>query len=211
MSTRRIRSLAWLCALAVSPALALGQQAAEPSTDVSAVTPALCCQLPDGAIIELETLEPISSARAKRGDHFRLRTTQAITVSDVLVLPAGTEGIGEVIHADKARGGGKPGELLLAARFLQLDGRTVPLRGMQLGRSGKDTTQASLAVSLALGPFGLFVQGGEVVIPVGTAAHAKLKGAFAHHPAATPAPVTDTPQPFTESPDNAVSTPPQKE
>lgn len=178
MSTRLFGSLAWLCALAIALAFApaWAQDAAAPANNVSAMTQSspidaattvvtdapvanasvVCCHLPDGTVIELETLEPISSARAKRGDHFRLRITEAITVGDVLVLPAGTEGVGEVIHADKARSGGKAGELLLAARSLQLDGRSVPLRGMQLGRSGKDQSQASLAVSMALGPLGLF-------------------------------------------------------
>lgn len=196
---------------------ALAQEAAAPATNVSTMTPAspadaaspapaevtgvaACCQLPDGTVIELETLEPISSANAKRGDHFRLRTTAAIKVDEVLVLPAGTEGVGEVIHADKARSGGKAGELLLAARSLQLDGRSVPLRGMQLGRSGKDKTQASLAVGVALGPLGLLVQGGEVVIPAGTPTNAKLKGALEFTASAPSA-----------SPDNDVSTQPQKE
>lgn len=216
----------------------MAQDAAAPANDVSAMTqlaatktppavvaetPAVagCCQLPDGTIIELETLEPISSARAKRGDHFRLRTTAAITVGEVLVLPAGTEGVGEVIHADKARSGGKAGELLLAARTLQLDGRSVPLRGMQLGRSGRDKTQASLALGVALGPLGLLVQGGEVEIPAGTPAYAKLKGALAFAAPATAALSTaaastlpaapPTASESTASPDNDVTIQPQKE
>lgn len=236
MSTRLVGSLAALCALAFTPAWA--QDAATPVTNVSTMTPLApadaaitgvdeapaaitCCHLPDGTVIELETMEPISSARAKRGDHFRLRTTEAITVDDVLVLPAGTEGVGEVIHADKARSGGKAGELLLAARSLQLDGRSVPLRGMQLGRNGKDQSQASLAVSMALGPLGLFVQGGEVVIPAGTPAHAKLKGAFEWAGPATAASSTSaestspaapaTASEHTASPDNDVTIQPQKE
>lgn len=230
MSTRLFKSLAWLCALACALAStpALAQDAAAPANDVSAMTqhaaadappavvaetPAVadCCQLPDGTVIELETLDPISSARAKRGDHFRLRTTAAIKLGEVLVLPAGTEGVGEVIHADKARSGGKAGELLLAARSLQLDGRSVPLRGMQLGRSGKDQTQASLAVGVALGPLGLLVQGGEVVIPAGTPAYAKLKGALATAAASTsPAAPPSASEP-TASPDNDVSNQLQKE
>jgi hypothetical protein len=213
MSTRRIQSLAWLCAFAFAPAWA--QDAGVAAANVSPMTPLApdngtppaasdapapitCCQLPDGALIELETLEPLSSARAKPGDRFRLRTTAALKAGDVLVLPAGTEGVGEVIHADKARSGGRAGELLLAARYLQLPDRTLPLRGMQLGRSGKDQTGASLAVSVALGPLGLFVQGGEVVIPAGTPAQAKLKGALELAPSSA-------------SPDNEVPTQPQKE
>ncbi|GGD44797.1 hypothetical protein SAMN06296058_1136 [Pseudoxanthomonas indica] len=179
------------------------------ATPLPAPAPPACCQLPDGTLIELETLEPITSARARRGDHFRLRSTAAITVGDVVVLPAGIEGVGEVIHADKARSGGKAGELLLAARFLQLDGRTLPLRGMQLGRSGKDQSNTSAAVSAAVGVFGLLVQGGEIVIPAGTLAHAKLKGALDLAPLSAPA-ATPAADP-TASPDNAVSTQPQKE
>ena len=56
------------------------------------------------------------------------------------VVPAGTRGRGWVIHADKARFGGKAGELLLGARYLKLGDVEIPLRSMKLGARPPRTT-----------------------------------------------------------------------
>lgn len=139
----------------------------------AAATPA-CQVLCAGQQVELEVTEFVSSERHKIGDRFTLRLATALTLDGAVILPAGTPGIGEVVHAQAARGGGKPGELLLAARFLELPDGPLALRAMKLAARGKDNLTASLATSIAAGPFGMFVHGGEVEIAVGTRAIAKL-------------------------------------
>lgn len=138
----------------------------------SSATP--CQQLCAGQPVELELLEAVSSGQHKNGHRFALRLAAPLMADGVEAIPAGTTGIGEVIHASSARAGGKPGELLLAARHLELSGHLVPLRAMKLSARGKDQVNASLAVSVVTGPFGLFVRGGEIEIPAGTLAQAKL-------------------------------------
>lgn len=137
-------------------------------------THAGCCLLPNGALVDIEIGEPVSSKRHKRGETFALRLAEPLVVDGQTVLPAGTPGVGEIIHAAASGGGGKAGELLLAARYLEVDGRQVPLRGFRMGAAGKDNTQGALVASFALGPFAQFIHGREIEIPAGARANAKL-------------------------------------
>ncbi|MCP1582984.1 hypothetical protein [Pseudoxanthomonas mexicana] len=150
--------------------------------------PTTCCVLPDGTPLVLEILDPISSARVKRGDMFRLRLKEPVTFDGVTVLTAGIEGVGEIVHAEPSRGGGKPGELILAARRLQVGDRTLRLRGFKLGGAGRDTSGVALGVALGIGPFAHFIHGKEIEIPALTAATAKLAEPF---PLDTPESVPD--------------------
>ena len=168
--------LAWLCALPCS-----AQESPLPATTAATEVPAAapppppaCCELPEGTLLVLEILDPISSARAKRGDAFRLRVQEDVSVGGVVLLAAGTEGVGEIVHAEPSRGGGKPGELILAARRLQVGDRDVKLRGFKLGGAGKDTSGVAMGVAVGIGPFAHFIHGKEIEIPALTAGIAKL-------------------------------------
>lgn len=171
--------LAWLCTLPCG-AQESPPPANAPANEVTTATlptpesPTACCGLPEGSPVVLEILDPISSARAKRGDAFRLRVRDEVSVEGVVVLAAGTEGIGEIVHAEPSRGGGKPGELILAARRLQLSDRELKLRGFKLGGAGKDTSGVALGVAVGIGPFAHFIHGKEIEIPALTAGIAKL-------------------------------------
>jgi hypothetical protein len=142
-----------------------------------------CCTLADGTPVSLEIAEPLTSKTAQPGQRFKLRLAVALQVAEGVLLPAGTTGEGEVIHADRARAGGKPGEILLAARFLNGPGGMIKLRGMKLGGIGKDHSRAANAVLVGttvaapiLAPVALLVRGGNLEIPVGMPAQAKLAG-----------------------------------
>jgi hypothetical protein len=168
----------WACAQAptqpgdsTATAREPGGPAATPSTEVAARA---CCTALAGAVVTLEIVETLNSSRNARGDAFAIRVVEAVTSDGVVVIPAGTVGRGEVVHAAAARGGGAPGELLIAARSLALPGHAAPLRGLKLGVTGGDNSGMALGVSLAAGPFALFIRGREIEIPAGTRVTAKL-------------------------------------
>ncbi|SDQ59394.1 hypothetical protein [Pseudoxanthomonas sp. CF125] len=166
-----------LLALAASPCCVAQETA--PATETVALaqsqdTSSTCCRIADGTAVSIEILEPLSSALVKRGDKFRLRLAETVLVEGKPVLASGIEGVGEIVHAEKSRSGGKAGELLIAARYLETSGTPIPLRALKLGGKGKDNTNAALATSFALGPLALFVHGREIVIPAGTLAQAKI-------------------------------------
>jgi hypothetical protein len=163
--------------LCVTSLPASAQDASAASAPPIAVS-APCCNAAADTLVEIETTEAISSRDRQPGDSFGLRLRAPLIVDGAIAIPAGTAGVGQIVHAERARGGGKPGELILAARYLQLDGRQVRLHGMKLFAVGGDHSKTALAVAMAVGVFGQFVHGGEVEIPAGTLANAKLVDTF---------------------------------
>lgn len=171
------------------------------ATSSQAADAGTCCVMPDGSLVMIEIAEALSSKTAQRGQFFKLRLMQPLAATEGVLLPVGTEGVGEVIHAERGRGGGKAGELILAARHLQGPDGLIKLRGMKLGGSGTDKTGAALAASFVL-PLGGFVRGSEIEIPLGTNAVAKLAGAIRLPPLVTPLPAPSIP-PNTENAETA--------
>lgn len=187
---------------ASAPALAQDTTVASTAADAAAMThapdadgPAIdaCCVIPAGSPVLLEILDPLSSANAMRGDGFRFRLAEPVRLGDAIAIPAGTEGHGEIIHAQRAGSGGKAGELLLAARYLEHAGTRIALRGMKLGGSGNRHVNAAVAVALATGPFGMLVRGGDLEVPAGMIAQAKLATSFAAGPVPPSIPTLPTP------------------
>jgi hypothetical protein len=164
MLVRRI-----LAAVLLLP-LRLAAQAPEPVT-VPALTP---------VVIRLD--EVISSNKHKPGDRFMITVAEDVRVGEVIVIPAGSSGEGEVIHAAKSGAGGKAGELILAARFVRVGETELRLRSFALGAVGRDRTDDALATGIVAGPFAMFVRGGVVVVPQGTLGTAKTALEF-HLPA----------------------------
>ena len=177
----------------------------------AASAPESCCALPDGSPVQLEVVDAISSKTAQRGQTFALRLTHPLSTAEGVLLPAGTTGVVEVIHAERSRGGGKAGELILGARYLQGPDGPIKLRGMKLGGSGRDKTAAAMGASLIL-PLGGFVRGSEIEIPAGTPASAKLAGAIRLPPMTVATPNMDTtgatPAPVIGRDTSAPATPP---
>lgn len=144
---------------AVPPATAV-----PPVRGVAAMTP-----------VEIEVAAPLNSKTSRIGETFPIRLlSPVLDGSGRIVLPSGTRGQGEVIHAAKARGMGKAGEMILAARYLQCGDTRIPLGHFKFAVRGKDnSTNAAVAMAVA-GPFLAFMSGGEVNVPNGAHADAKI-------------------------------------
>jgi hypothetical protein len=167
---------------AMVPAMGFAQEP-DPRVTVPALTP---------VAVRLE--EPISSNKNKPGDRFRITVAEDVRVGDALVIPAGSVGEGEVVHAAKSGAGGKAGELILAARFVRVGDIDIRLRSFALGVVGKDQTNNSLAASMVIGPFAMFVKGGVVTVPSETLGIAKTALEFK-----LPLVVSPTPPPAVQS------------
>ncbi|MFZ5670518.1 MAG: hypothetical protein ACOY4K_13580 [Pseudomonadota bacterium] len=186
---RRILTRAVLaCAMAAASA-ASAQDAAAPADAAPAAAPATADTAPaapapaapapgmvrvtNGAIVTIELVDTVTSKTAVKGQKFAIKLAAPLVVDGQTLLPAGVGGVGEVITVGKPGIGGKPGELILAARFLTYKGQTIPLRGFRFGAAGKDTSAASLAVGMVV-PVGIFITGGQVVAPAGSQGTAKI-------------------------------------
>lgn len=175
MSLLLVACLAIGNACAQSTGTPAGSEAPPNTTATASATPPLTCRaLCAGQVIELEIADLLRSDRQHNGDRFALRLVTPLIADGVEVVPAGTTGIGEIVHASPSRAGGRPGEILLAARHLDFNGQPLPLRGLKLGGHGKDQAEKAIAMSFVVGAFALFVKGGEIEIPPGTRVQAKL-------------------------------------
>ena len=160
------------------------------------LAPGTCCLVASGSIVEISIDEPLDSKTSIIGQHFAIHLAAPLTLADgTTVIEAGMKGVGEVIHAARAHMAGKAGELLLVARYLDVNGTQVPLRGFRLGGQGKDNSTLVAATTAAIGVVGMFISGGEKRVPPGTIATAKIAvdtilPSLAPPPAPAPAPAT---------------------
>ena len=117
----------------------------------------------------------LNSKTSKIGDAFPIHLAAAVLdASGAVLIPAGTAGQGEVVHAAKARMMGKAGEMILAVRFLQCGDTRIPLGHFKFATAGEDKSQLVGIASAALSPVFMFMSGGDVTVPVGTRAKAKI-------------------------------------
>jgi hypothetical protein len=148
---------------------------------------------PDMPVLAIPALTPVEivvdaelgSKTSTTGQMFPLHLGAAIIVDGKELVPAGTLGEGEIVHAKKAGGSGAPGELVVAARYLQLGGKRLKLRSMRIGLVGKDAVNGVVAFNavtavtpLPIGIIGFAVTGRNVVYPAGTTATAKTAEGF---------------------------------
>lgn len=170
-------------ALLGAPGLAFAQDnAVTPATETTTVatpeapTPVQTVRLAAGTLVEVELTDALGSDDSNEGDLFGLRLLSPLYVGDHEIAPIGTIGGGEVIDATPSDFGGRQGRLIVSGRFLQIGGQRVRIRGMQITAVGDDRTNTALAVSMIpyAGVASLFIQGGEIQIPVGARGTARI-------------------------------------
>jgi hypothetical protein len=140
-------------------------------------------------VIDIEIAQPISTRSLKQGDMFAIRLASPIKAGGEVIVPAGIIGQGQVVDTGKAGLMGKPAKLVLAARYLDWNGRRIPLHAFRWWEgAGEDRTDTVMVASMVpyAGVLSIFIHGGEIDVPVGARATAKL-GAEVSAPPAEPA------------------------
>jgi hypothetical protein len=198
--------LAWLAA--ASLAFTEVASAQETPADVAAPSETETYLLKADTEVHLRLLAPVASNTHKRGDRFALEVARPVMVDGAIVVPPGAQGEGEVVHAAKGGFGGRAGELILVSRLLRVGDQTVKLRSFSAG-NGDDRVNLAMGLSVVL--VGLFVNGKDIALPVGTQVFAKvatdhsLPATLATGPVSVEAPSTLPEEPMTETNDNEVS------
>lgn len=169
-----------IAAMLAAQAIPVAEQsiATEP---LQVLEPVACCTIRALTPVRLAIVNPLASNTASSGQRFAFALSEPILLDGGRVIPAGTPGEGEVVHAARSGMAGKAGELVLAARFIDYHGVRIPLRSMRFGKGGKDQTGTANAIAIGTavvapiaGIFALAITGGEVRIPAGAIAEAKV-------------------------------------
>lgn len=136
-------------------------------------------RLPALTPLRLRVIGEVSSKTNVKGDKVVIALAEPLVVNGALTIPAGTRGVAEVIHAAKGGMGGKAGELLIAARYLQLGPDVqIPLRSFRLAPiAGKNNEGLATGLTIAGGVAGgiaaMMITGGSARVADGSEAFAK--------------------------------------
>jgi hypothetical protein len=138
--------------------------------------------------VTLKVDDAITSKTARRGDRFSLTMIADIIVDGIVVVPRGARGEGEVVHAAGVGFGGRAGELIVAARFLEVGSERLPLQSFRIFKAGANNSAEAIGLMAAAGVVGavaaMFVTGTSAEIGAGQFAMAKTTRAFTLPPPA---------------------------
>lgn len=152
-------------------------------------------RLPALTPVEFEFAGALSSKTSKIDDMFPIRLTAPILIDGAIAVPAGATGQGQIVHAAKAGGGGKAGELIVTVRYLEHRGVRIPLRRFRMGGlgTGADRGEDALGVSMVIPFSGFLMRGGEKTIEAGARANAIIAADIEIPTAPEAAPTGETP------------------
>lgn len=170
----------------VHPPVAPAAPAAAAAELVRSDAPAIpALTIPALTVVELVIDADLGSKTSHSGETFPIALHRPLVIDGREVLPAGTTGRGEVVWAKKSGGSGSSGELVLAARYLDVDGRRLRLRSMHLAEVGQDKFNTVNAINIATAAtvpvasiVGFFLSGKQAFVTKGTIAAAKTAEDF---------------------------------
>ena len=123
-------------------------------------------QLPANTELLLSMNEDLSTKGIEEGHKFRLTLVTDVRMGDYIVIPKGTPAVGEVTWKTGKGAFGKSGKMEVALKYLDLNGRHVPIEG-KYRQEGEGNTAATVAGVIAAGVFAGFITGKSAKIPQG--------------------------------------------
>ena len=128
--------------------------------------PAVTAGLPANTELLLTVNNELSSKRVKEGEMFDLTVSHDVLLGDYVVIPKGTLAKGEVTWKTGKGAFGKSGKMEIELRYVDLNGRRVPITG-KYRQEGEGNTVATVGTVVVAGVFGAFVTGKSARIPQG--------------------------------------------
>jgi hypothetical protein len=122
--------------------------------------------LPANTELLLSMNDDLTTKGIEEGHKFRLTLVRDVVIGDYIVIPKGTPAVGEVTWKTGKAAFGKSGKMEIALRYLDLNGRHVPIEG-KYRQEGEGNTAATVAGVIAAGVFAGFITGKSAKIPQG--------------------------------------------
>ena len=170
---KTLLNAATACAFVVTSSAAFAQ-AADKSALPAVVATARPAQegplvtLPANTELVLSMNEDLTTkgGRIDEGHSFRLTTVHDVMLGDYVVVPKGTPAVGEVTWLTGKGAFGKSGKMEIELRYLDLNGRRIPLSG-KYRQEGEGNTVATVGGVILAGVFAGFITGKSARIPQG--------------------------------------------
>ncbi len=164
-----MRNLLFVAAAVVAPYSAAAQiessSAAGAPVLVSAAPVDMANVMPANTKVFMTMDEEITSKRAKEGTMFRLTVSGDVMHGNYVVIPRGTPAFGEVTWRTGRAVFGKSGKMKIELRYVDLNGRRIPVTG-EYRQEGDGNTVAAVGAVVLAAPL-LFVTGKSARIPKG--------------------------------------------
>lgn len=141
------------------------------------VVPTQVVTLPKDTLLKIAFMDTFGSRDNKVGDKVHFKAVDNLYVNDVLVLPKGATGIGEIKKIRKPKAFGRDGRVdINFVHIFGIDGTKIPIYVGDLAEQEAKTVAGAAGVAVGgmilLGPVGAiggaFVKGKQVEIPAGT-------------------------------------------
>jgi hypothetical protein len=123
-----------------------------------------------GTELPLRLVEELTTKGKKLrvGNHFRLETSEPVTVQGVTVIPAGSPAVGEITDVRNKGMWGKSGHLAARLLYVTVNGRQIRLSGAFDDKGVAGGIGAVAVSAIVFLPAGFFMTGTSARVPMGT-------------------------------------------
>lgn len=128
--------------------------------------PAQPLVLTAGTPITLVVSKEVNSSTHKEGESFPLTVLNDVKIGDTVVIPRGTPASAEITWRTGKGAFGKSGKLEFSLRYIDLDGRHIPVSG-DYRQEGEGNTVATGVGIIAVGVLAGFITGKRARLPMG--------------------------------------------
>ena len=124
--------------------------------------------IPEGTIVKVKSLSPITSKNSKEGDVVDFAIFQDLEIDGMLVIKEGALVSAFIQSAEKAKGLGKAGEIRIQFNYTKsVNGTKIPLRSTKGTLEGDGKLGGAIALAVVLSPLFLLKKGKEAKIAEG--------------------------------------------
>jgi hypothetical protein len=131
-------------ALLSSSVGAFAQTEAAPVIAAQRVSAGTATALPANTELLLSMNDDLTTKGIEEGHKFRMTLVRDVMIGDYVVIPKGTPAVGEVTWKTGKGAFGKSGKMEVALRYLDMNGRHVPIEG-KYRQEGEGNTAATVA------------------------------------------------------------------
>ena len=123
-------------------------------------------KIPKDTPVHLMVLNEVSTKEHGVGHRFKLRVNKPVKIDNVVAIPVGAIGWGEITNAERSGNLGKSGKLQARLLYVEVGGTNIEISGDTADKGNSGTGETIIGV-IGLGVFGLFAKGNNAKLKAG--------------------------------------------